>query len=473
MANLIKSLFPSGSFSRGVAVLAGGNSIGQFITLLFAPVLTRLFTPSDFGLLAIYMSITTIFSVIVCMRYEMAIPLPESESEAADIALLALFSTFLMSSVCFFIVIYFGESLAEWIGEEVLARYLFLVPVSLFLLGVFSVLSYQYGRKKNYALLARVRIYQVIFTVCVQLGFSALGAIALIMGQLVSQFVGCVFLAYGAVSSIIEKASVAGAFHAMVRYRRFPLVSMWSAVTNRFSSQLPTLFFAILFGPALAGLYALAIRVVNSPSGILSKALHFVFLNSVASAYKNGAAGVLAVKTFRKLTILVVPPLMFFGIVAPDVFGLVFGATWVGAGEFARWNVFLVFGALAVAPLMVLYSVAERQSDELALQASLLIGRVAALGLGWYLQSPLLAIFLYNVASALAYLWFLHWLVQLLEINHRDMFSPLLYSLLWSVIVCLPVLLTYVFSEKSWFFYTVPLSIAFLMMFLFFVLKRS
>ena len=47
----LRSFVPKGQFARSVGILAGGTALGQAITVLAAPVLTRLFTPDDFGVL--------------------------------------------------------------------------------------------------------------------------------------------------------------------------------------------------------------------------------------------------------------------------------------------------------------------------------------------------------------------------------------------------------------------------------------
>ncbi|MEN6313789.1 MAG: hypothetical protein ABFD25_06035, partial [Clostridiaceae bacterium] len=56
------------SFAFDVLTLAGGTTFAQILTILAAPVLTRLYGPDDFGIWALYLSITSIISVIACMR---------------------------------------------------------------------------------------------------------------------------------------------------------------------------------------------------------------------------------------------------------------------------------------------------------------------------------------------------------------------------------------------------------------------
>ena len=72
-------------FSRDVLTIFTGATIAQIIPVLVSPVITRLYGPADFGLLAVFTSITSIIAVIVCLRYESAIVLASSDEEAANV----------------------------------------------------------------------------------------------------------------------------------------------------------------------------------------------------------------------------------------------------------------------------------------------------------------------------------------------------------------------------------------------------
>lgn len=69
-----------------MGVLVGGTTGAQLLAVLAAPLLTRLYTPEDFGLLAVYASLLGLIAVIASLRYELAIPLPTDDTEAAAVA---------------------------------------------------------------------------------------------------------------------------------------------------------------------------------------------------------------------------------------------------------------------------------------------------------------------------------------------------------------------------------------------------
>lgn len=55
-----------------ITLMGGSACLGQGLMILATPILTRLYTPADFGVLAVYTSLLSV-SVVVCLRYELAL----------------------------------------------------------------------------------------------------------------------------------------------------------------------------------------------------------------------------------------------------------------------------------------------------------------------------------------------------------------------------------------------------------------
>ncbi len=73
-------------FIRSVGVLVGGTAAAQVLMVLVLPLLTRLYTPDDFSVLAVYASILGIVTIAACLRMEIAIPLPQHEEDVCVVA---------------------------------------------------------------------------------------------------------------------------------------------------------------------------------------------------------------------------------------------------------------------------------------------------------------------------------------------------------------------------------------------------
>src|SRR5690554_8147650 len=80
----VGSTLPKSSFSRGVSVLIGGTASAQLLSVLAIPFITRLYSPDDFGLLAAFTAFLAFFTVLSAARFDLAIPLPESDQDRSE-----------------------------------------------------------------------------------------------------------------------------------------------------------------------------------------------------------------------------------------------------------------------------------------------------------------------------------------------------------------------------------------------------
>src|SRR5690606_14087552 len=101
-----------------------------------------LYTTEDFGLLAVYSGLLALFAVVASLRYELAIPMPESNAEAANIIILSLLAVLFMTGVSSLIVWLAGQQIAEALDAPNLARFFWLLPVGVLLTGVYKVFNY-------------------------------------------------------------------------------------------------------------------------------------------------------------------------------------------------------------------------------------------------------------------------------------------------------------------------------------------
>ena len=87
---MLNKLKPKSEFTRNVLTLMTGTTIAQAIPIVISPILTRIYTPEDFGLFALFIAITSVFGSIATGRYELAIMLPNKDENAINILALGL-----------------------------------------------------------------------------------------------------------------------------------------------------------------------------------------------------------------------------------------------------------------------------------------------------------------------------------------------------------------------------------------------
>ena len=122
----------STEFSRNVLTLMMGTTIAQAIPIAISPVLTRIYTPSDFGLFALFNSLIAVFGVIASGRYELAIMLPKKDEDAINIASLGILISTFFSVFLFFIILFFNDSICSLLNNTDIKPWLYFIPLVVF-----------------------------------------------------------------------------------------------------------------------------------------------------------------------------------------------------------------------------------------------------------------------------------------------------------------------------------------------------
>jgi len=154
--NIIKEKINQSSFLKNLLTLLTGSVIAQALPILFSPILTRIYTPEDFGLLAVFMSLTSIFGTIANARYEMAVLLPKKETEAINIVSLGTIISTSLSIFLLVFLLFFHDNALVWLKDDRLSTWLYFIPLVVFLIGLFNMLNY-YNKTWGSRLNCRIR----------------------------------------------------------------------------------------------------------------------------------------------------------------------------------------------------------------------------------------------------------------------------------------------------------------------------
>uniref|UniRef100_UPI0012D7EF7B lipopolysaccharide biosynthesis protein n=1 Tax=Salinivibrio sp. HTSP TaxID=2115977 RepID=UPI0012D7EF7B len=403
----LKKILPQNAFARGVSVLVGGTAGAQALMVFASPLLTRLYTPEDFGLLAVYSGLLALFAVVASLRYELAIPLPETNTEAANVLVLSLLVVLLMTSISGVMVLIAGEHIAAALNAPKLTNYFWLLPIGIFLSGIYKVFNYWAVRTKSFGEIARTRISQTLATLAVQLFGFKLGSIALLFGQAGGQGVGSLRLARSAIKhKEFSSWTWSGVQQAAKRYKQFPIFSTWSGLFNTAGAQLPPLMFAAFFSAGAAGLYALANRILKLPITVIGGAISKVYFSDLVEARTNGQLPQKIEQGAAGLIKLSFPAGFMFMLFAPDLFLLVFGTEWKVAGDVARWMVPSILLQFISSPLSVVYFVLEKEKIGLIFQIGMLVARALSLIYGYYYLDFIDTTIVFSFVSAACYFFY-------------------------------------------------------------------
>jgi len=174
------------SFARNVGMMAIAGIVAQAVPLALMPVLSRLYTPVDLGVLALIVSIAAILSPLCTARFELAIMLPERASDAYSIAGIALalaVAVTLLACVLIVIVVPVLESSGK-LDEH--GSWLYFAPLLALAISIGQVGNILANRRQEYGKIARAGIFQQLVNgvTAIIAGLAASSPLGLIVGRI-------------------------------------------------------------------------------------------------------------------------------------------------------------------------------------------------------------------------------------------------------------------------------------------------
>lgn len=392
-------------------ILVTGTLLAQLIPFLISPILTRIFSPEEFGLFGLYFSISMIISVFITGRYEMAIMLPREHRQAANLVGLSVLITTGISLLLLLIVLLLRYPIARLLKSPEIAEWLFVLPVTMFAMGTYQAFNYWNNRKEKYQRLATSRVARSVNTSgwSIGLGYTALKKGGLILGDAIGQLVSSGFLFFRTWKEdkhFKQQVTKQEMREQAVRYKQFPTFNVTSGLFEKLSGQMPVLFLAHFFGEAVTGFFSFSQRIVSAPSAIVARAIGDIFRQKASVEYlEKGNCTRLFNKTFVQLLVLSAIPFILFYLFAPPLFAFVFGEEWRVAGEYSQILTPMFFLQFVVSPLSSMFLVAEQQKTDLVLQIFLCASVCGSFLYGYNVfKEPRMCLILFTFAYSAKYL---------------------------------------------------------------------
>lgn len=376
---MIQGFKPKSEFSRNIITLMTGTTIAQAIPIAISPILTRMYTPEDFGIFALYISVASIISSMATGRYESAIMLPKEEDDAVNIVILSILISTFISFISLLIVFIFNYKITSLLGNPKISIFLYLIPLSVFLTGLYQSINYWINRQKRYKKLATNRILQsgTTSSSSLLLGYGSVGSIGLISGNILGLLISSYILGkniYKEDSDFLKKINKIKLLEVAKRYIDFPKYDMPAILANTLAQQTPHILFNLFFNATVSGYYYLTQRILQVPIIFIGRAFLDVFKEVASKDFlKYGNAREIYLITFNKLVLIGFVPSVFLYCFSTELFVFVFGDNWTIAGEYAQILTPMLFLRFVSSPLSFMFYIGEKQKLNLLMQTVLLI----------------------------------------------------------------------------------------------------
>lgn len=388
---------------KGTLKLIVGGAGAQLLLLFFMPVISRLYSPDDFGVLASLSSVAAILLVICSLRFEVAIPTIKNQRLTYDLYKISILTTIGFSVLTLLGVIlllqldFFHDYLNRFDG------YIWVIPSLILIAGIFKVFFYLNLRDERYSLLSKVRFLQSFSSIIIQLTLYKFGVVGLILGFVGSQAAGLLSLKKNINEGFNPFPSKLRIFAVIKKFKTFPLFSTFSALLSSLGQNLPVIIIGYFYGVSAAGLYFMAFRLVSSPVSIVNNAISNVFLTRGAKL-KAGRLKGYAVKAFFVLFIISTPFFILLYLFAFPVITFVLGEQWGLSGNIISEISLVLLSQFIVRPLINVFVINKREDLNLITQLLLFVVRIFSL-VAFSLSNEITdMLFYYSLFTSITYL---------------------------------------------------------------------
>ena len=391
-------------FLRNVALLMSGTAGAQLLGIVLMPIVTRLYNPSQFGIAAAFFSVLVVIAIVACLRYELAIPQASNDHEAVSLLALCFILAFLINATLGIIIFFLGEVILVLLGLSEIAPYLWLLPISVFLLSVYQILTYWGVRNKLFKTLAQTKIVQVLSMLFIQIAGYKFGTTSLIVGQSFGQGIGVYKIGKHALIAFKQNKFSRDSIKSVAsKFKNFPIYDGPAAILNTASAHLPVLVLTATFSPVFSGAYALSIRLLSLPSSLIAQAISNVFYGDTRQLIESANLIKTVNRLVIQLSVLAIIPSILIALFAQSLFGWVFGDQWYIAGTIAAYSILWVYLQFVYSPISTVFLALGKQAYNLLSQILLFSLRLVSLIYGVIFLSSEETILLFSIASFVAY----------------------------------------------------------------------
>ena len=372
--------------------MTSGTGIGQLIFLGFSPILMRLFTPGEFGNLALVMSISAIISIVITLRYEMAILIASEDEQAINLIILSISLSTIFTIVLLILFLLIKTPIMSFLNipETII---LFFIPLTAFIEATINTFHYWFIRKKRFPIpsISRTLFYSGMVGTQFMLFFTINEKIiAFLAGYIIGQLFSLLFLViiflkeennislYFKYNMILEEAK---------KYKKFPLFSTWNAGINTLARNLPPILLNVFFTKTIVGQFYIAMRLMNIPLNIIQGSVSQVFYQRVAELLKQKQS----LKHFYNTTVLklgamIFVPLFIIFFCGESILSFILGDKWKLSGQLISILVPLYFFRFIISPVSTIFPATGKQHFSLIWQIAYAISTFLCFYIGGHMK---------------------------------------------------------------------------------------
>lgn len=415
---------------KGIMQLASGAAISQVVVFMTTPVLTRYYSPRDFGVAGLFLAFLLFLAPLSSLNYYQGIILPKNERDSLQLGKLSVtisLGFFLVFFISFFL---FRPSFDVFFKMPELIPIFWLFPVAILVRSLYLILAAYMSRYRAFTAQTKARISQAVSERLISLviGFAGYASsLAMVFSRFVSFVIETGILLFAFLRrqkmNDCEPPPRKSTGELAREYREFPLYSSWAMLLANGSGQLPLILLPLLFSPAVGGYYALGNRLFQLPLQLFGESIRNAYYKEVSDRIHQGLDNRESFQSLRNhLVAAGMFPFIFLLFFGDYIFGLLFGLEWAQAGAYAGTLGFFFFFQFISLPNICIFNAYKKQKYLVIISAALFVNSLVSLLLGAYFDSPTSGFAALTVNGIAIYMFMSYLAEKTIEAEHKLQF---------------------------------------------------
>lgn len=458
---MLKKFKNTNSFLSNVIRVGSGSLFAQALGYLFLPLITRLYTPQQFGELGIFMAMFGVFAPFLGGKFEVALVLEKDKIQKMNLYLLSIIITLFISVISFLIFLFFRDNIISIFSLTINQGLLLILPASLLFFGLYQTNKYFLVSNNSFGAISKTIVIEKIFNIGSKLiiGFFKPSSFGLIVSDLLGKIAVVLYSYFVIIQkklyvSVIKKFNKYEVIKLLKKYKKFPTYELAGDWFDSISNQIPLLIMALYFNSLIVGYYIFSNSILKRIIILISKSFGSVYYQKI-SEIKEKERKPFTLKLIKNLSIIGILPFTIIAIGAPEIFSFAFGGKWYNSGFYAQIISPYLMIFFFLKPINGLYRVYNLQDKLFYFNIVNFIVFSGVVIIGGLMKDITLTIILISISGLLVYGWIYFWILQKMKVTFLDVIKLIKKYLFISFgFLSIPLLIKIFNNNKMYFLFS-------------------
>jgi len=330
-------------FWKSVTYLTLGSSFAQILGILTTPILSRIYSVSEFGEFALLLSLSAILSTLVSFGLPSAIMGPNERNKNIEVFVFVSIISLFFSILLFFFAIFFSQSISIILNSEDIFNFLvilFFLTTTNLIKSFLSILMNKFSENRVLVINILITSFSTLLF-SIPLGFLGFTKYGLGISATLSSLISIVQMFYR-VKNDFKGVSYLNLKHFIKLYSRFILFQFPSNIIEILSLQIPTQFLSQFYGTNILGSYYMNEKLLGIPSRLIGTPINTIYFRTATEYYNtNRDLAKITFSLVSKFIILSIFPLTLIILFGPTLYVFFLGTNWLIAGQLSKYLIVL------------------------------------------------------------------------------------------------------------------------------------